>query len=128
MASKKGDAPLDKCCNCGSSVGDSAKVQPTRVFETHHDSATARPEVWCPRCFVWVRMVREPERFNASNCCAGNCQFCGWTVVCMGGNRSGLLCSNCFRPGVLKAAVSDQDLKELRKIAEETAEEVRAKL
>jgi hypothetical protein len=86
------------CCRCASAVGDAVKSQP--VF--------CDGEVFCARCFVWKRMNEPSEgqtdgqgRFNAGQACAAKCvSFCGYTMVCFGGEPGkGLRCSHCSRGG-----------------------------
>lgn len=84
------------CCNCSSAVGTSAKCQPTDV----------EGEIFCPRCFVWKRMLIEPERFNASQAAAVKCQFCAWTTVCFGARPgAGLVCSHCGKGGAMRVPI-----------------------
>lgn len=108
------------CCNCGSSVGDSVKVQPTRVVDA---DGKGPGEVWCPRCFVWKRMLLEPERFNASHVVAARCQFCHYLMVSPGGDGRGVHCSNCGRGGAMMLRPSPEELEQIAKAVRSAAEE-----
>ena len=113
------------CCNCASSVGAEAKVQPTTV---HPADGRGKPETWCPRCFVWNRMHLEPERFNASQTCAARCQFCHWVMVCYGGQPGrGLMCTNCLRFGAIKIVPRQEDIAKAFGALRDAAEEHRGR-
>jgi hypothetical protein len=80
----------DTCCHCGSTVGESTKVQRQNIDG----------KMWCPRCALTRRFAEEPERFNASQAIVAKCQFCEWTCVSFGalpGTR--LHCGHCGRFG-----------------------------
>jgi len=106
---------MPACCHCGSSVGPDAKVQPT----------TVDGETWCPRCFVWIRMHRERERFDASQTAVVRChaQGCGWESVSFGvegGSR--FRCGHCGQFMALlvplrELPVSPRDLAVLEDVA-----------
>ena len=120
---KKTDGPsTGTCCNCASTVGAPVKVHPVQV--TSYDGV-GRLECWCPRCFVWKRMLLEPERWNASFTAAVSCQFCGAVSVCFTVQRGRAQCGACGAAGALMLAPSDADMATLSRIALETAEDVR---
>lgn len=112
------------CCNCSSPVGAAVKVQPTRVIAA---DGKGPEETWCPRCFVFRRMLLEPERFNASHTCAARCQFCHYVMVCPGGDGEGLHCSHCGKHGAMLIRPSEEDMnmiaKAVRAAAEKTNDE-----
>lgn len=91
------------CCNCQSTIGDEAKVQPT----------TVDGEVYCPRCFVWRRANAEPNRFNAAQMAAVRCQLCGWVTVSFGCNPISFQaprCGHCLNFSALLLPLSDLPL------------------
>ena len=96
------------CDCCASSMGDAVKVQPTNVDR----------EKFCPRCFCFVRMHSEPERFQASRTAAVLCQFCGWLSVCFNVAFGRATCGHCQRPGAMIVRPRPEDMPELRKAAE----------
>lgn len=106
------------CCRCSSSVGSAVKVQPTNVDG----------EIHCPRCFVWLRMAEEPERFNASQACVVRCQFCQWVSVSFGARPGhGLTCMRCMRGGAIAERVDPAFIEPWKEAIRATQEQVRKK-
>jgi len=88
----------DRCCHCLSSVGPTAKVQPTN----------ADGETWCPPCFVFRRMAAEPERFNATQAAPVRCMLCGWVSVSFGAlPGKSLMCGHCGKFSGLKLRLDE---------------------
>lgn len=106
------------CCRCSSSVGPAAKVQPNNVDG----------DIYCPRCFVWVRMAEEPGRFNASQACVVKCQFCEWTSVCFGARPGhGMMCMLCKHGGAMPVRVDAAFIEPWKEAIRATQEQMRKK-
>lgn len=83
---------MTECKSCHDPVGGKPKVAPFRVDGGHSDY-----ETFCPRCFVYVRAPKEPERFATGAYQAVHCVLCGWDSVTTGVLR----CGNCRGANVL---------------------------
>lgn len=129
MAStKKSDDASQKCCNCASSVGPAARVSPVFVTDKEVGAADGpKRECWCPRCFVWKRMLLEPERFDARFVTAVTCQFCGFASVCFTTRKGGADCGYCGRGGAMLIRPQQGELDAIFKAIREQAEEQRGK-
>lgn len=111
------------CCRCSSSIGDAVKVQPQNVTPVDGKGGI---ETMCPRCFVWVRMREEPERFNASQAAVAKCQFCQWVMVSFGARPgAGLRCFHCGREGAILLAPRPEDMAELNDLVRATQDKLR---
>jgi hypothetical protein len=126
MAGSKQPSGLT-CCNCFSRVGDDVKVQPQNITPADGKGPT---EIWCPRCFVWVRMRQEPERFTAHQSCVAKCQFeaagCGWISVSFGARPgAGLRCFHCGRGGAARVEPRPEDIAEMGELLKHAQEEMR---
>ena len=76
-----------ECVNCHSPIGDAAKRAPVHV----DDTAGGARELWCARCFVYVRAPLEPVRFAQNLLTPLSCSACGWESVALGAPR----CAQC---------------------------------
>jgi RNase P subunit RPR2 len=75
------------CANCHTPLGDAAKRAPVHV----DDAAGGARELFCPRCFVYVRAPLEPVRFAENVLTPLSCTSCGWESVALGAAR----CAQC---------------------------------
>ncbi len=76
-----------ECVSCRTPLGDAAKRAPVHV----DDAAGGGREVFCARCFVYVRAPLEPERFAENALTPLSCASCGWESVAIGPAR----CAQC---------------------------------
>jgi hypothetical protein len=74
-----------ECRNCHAPLGDAAKRAPVHVGDG------AERELFCARCFIYVRAPHEPDRFALHALTPLSCSSCGWESVAIGPTR----CSQC---------------------------------
>jgi hypothetical protein len=76
-----------ECKNCKAPLGDAPKRAPVQVDDAHGGER----EMFCARCFVYVRAPLEPERYARDALTPLSCVACGWESVAIGPAR----CAQC---------------------------------
>jgi hypothetical protein len=92
MAKDKIATSLPKCASCKCDVGAEVGIIPFFVDDCARESSEkAKHEAFCPRCFVYVRSPREPDRFRPGTFLPVACAKCGKQSVAIGSDS----CMQC---------------------------------
>ena len=83
-----------ECANCHDPLGVEAGQMP---FIDNDNPA--KPEHWCPQCFVFVRAARDPGRYHAASFSAVYCGYCKVRSIDPGHG----MCGCCGKPRNLVA-------------------------
>lgn len=89
---------LPRCAACKREVGAKAGCIPFNVDDSASTSGErAKHECFCPRCFVYVRSPREPERWRPGCFIPIRCAACTLESVAIGQ----VACMQCRSPNVV---------------------------
>ncbi len=88
MAKDKNPTSLPKCASCKCDVGKEVGIIPFSC-DDGAGGADSKHEDFCPRCFAYVRALREQTRFQPWMFIPIKCGSCGLQSVAIGSETCG---------------------------------------